>query len=218
MKELVAHFIKDNFKEIVDNSLLNCHARGLHSIMFSNVPGKVIRLFICVPDNDMYLNLPALNVNNMSVGFHAHHCDLTLHCIEGRFLNWEVEQSGCKENFMIDSWLHKSKIKTGEMHFERKGVGHLRNKDFRWVNKNETVFMRADELHTVACYSDELTAWFVYEGKESPTPNNLMYSRADLNKIDSSQLYQKPTMKQVAKLLNMVELLPDDFNYLLPPF
>src|SRR6478752_10393471 len=95
MKHLISHLIKNYLEEIVNKSLLHCHCKGLHSIMLLESPGKTIRLFISTPQSEMYKNLPEtfnyekatgeslFHSKKMSIAFHPHHCNVTLHVING---------------------------------------------------------------------------------------------------------------------------------------
>lgn len=223
MKALVNHLLKNNLQELIAESYMDCHAKGLHSLMLLDCPGKTIRMFIAVPGNEMHKNFPenkewlVPSCDDMSIGFHAHHCNLTLVNICGFVNNWVVTpinvQGGnsikvADDNvFSVNAFEYKSAIKEGETKFaEKKGSHWLKSQTYQTLTKGESVFMRAHELHTVACDSDQLSAWFVFEGEEDPWYENVVYSNRFLPTEDFSHLYRKPTMSEFFDLLRMVGL------------
>lgn len=210
MKQLVKHLLENNFDEILSKSLLNCHCVGLHSIMLLESPGKTIRLFIAEPGNLMYTNYADSNLESredMSICFHAHHCDVTLHCIKGIFLNWIIEESEAKDAFWLRKFVYNSKITKGEIKFGEVGRTKVRTKKVTNVYSGETIYMKANELHTVACSKTLYTAWLVYEGSEDKNYKSLCYSKADLNSQNFNMLYHKPSKEQIHALIEKSGIL-----------
>lgn len=206
IKPLIKHLLFNNFDEIKSRSLLNCHCLGLHSIMLLESPGKTIRLYISVPDNDMHLNLPEnFYNNNMSLSFHAHHCNLTLHCIKGRFLNWQVKEA--TKGIEVTKYKYHSKIKEGQLTFEEIGKSYLTDNSYTWINEGESIHMEAKDMHTVGCEKGVISAWLVYEGIEDKNYESFCFSNTDVNKQDFSNLYKKPTYNEIIGLLELVDLL-----------
>jgi hypothetical protein len=206
MKQLIKHLLQNNLEEILSRSLLNCHVKGLHSIMLSESPAKTIRLYVATPDHELYRNHYSEMDSVMSLAFHAHHCNLTLHCIKGILFNWEVVEDD-NGSIELQKYIYHSKITEGDLSFEKIGTGKLRTTCHRYVNEGEAVFMKADQIHTVACEKNKLCAWLVYEGKEDKSYKPYCWTHSNVNNIDYSQLYQKPTEKQIMKLLKQIGLL-----------
>lgn len=211
MKQLIKHLWENNREEILSRSLLNCHCKGLHSIMLSEAPGKTIRLYISIPDSDMYKNFPnpGEEVIDMSIAFHPHHCNLTLHCIKGELLNWELEEDlgGGDHALLLNKYRYHSQITEGNGYFEMIGPSVLRSTRYHWLRRGYSTHLKAKDIHTVAVMKGELVAWLVYEGKEDPTYQSFCWSNSDLTKQDLSDLYQKPTPDVVEDLLKLVGLL-----------
>lgn len=208
MKELIRHLVHTNMDEILSRSLLHCHCKGLHSIMLLESPGKTIRLYVHEPTGDMRLNFPHevdSGGSSMSISFHPHHCDLTLHCVKGKFMNWEVKPSTWGR--IYKKYKYHSKINEGELQFEPLGDQCLINVSRNFYHPGQSVFLPAGSIHTVACFPGELSAWLVYEGKEDPDYQSLCWSNADLNQQDFSGLYVKPTHDEIISLLKQTELL-----------
>ncbi len=173
--------------------------------MLLDSPRKTIRLYIAVEGNELANNFPGPHrTYGMSLSFHPHHCNLTLHCIKGIFMNWEVKLSKGSSGFEIKKYKYQSKISAGELKFKEIGKSYLETTKFNWVNEGEAVFMKANDIHTVACSNTTTTAWLVYEGKESEQKNNYCWSNVDLNDKDDTGLYQKPTAEDIYKLLELL--------------
>lgn len=208
MQALIKHLLHNNLDEIVAKSILNCHCKGLHSIMLLEAPEKTIRLYIAVPGNEMdknfntdtYYKGEPLPSSDMSLSFHPHHCNLTLHCIIGELFNWSIKED--INGFLINKFYYNSFITQGEIGFKHIGESFMVTNSMKWVTAGNYISMPANEIHTVACHNDRLTAWFVYEGKEDSGYKPYSYSVSDLTKQNYSNLYQKPSKEQVLTLLS----------------
>lgn len=208
MKHLISHLLKNNLEEIVSKSLLHCHCKGLHSIMLLESPGKTIRLFISTPESEMYKNLPEkFRQEKMSIAFHPHHCNVTLHVIEGYIVNWVpyISKAGHISNH-VSKFKYHSKITEGETAFELMEDNYIHSASCRTIAEGDKVSMSANLPHTVGVPKGKLAAWFVYEGKEDPNYEPYCWSNHDVRNQDFSELYQKPIKKQVLDLLTSVGL------------
>lgn len=206
IKPLIKHLAENNFTEILDKSLLHCHCWGVHSIMLLNAPGKTIRLYIADRYNELFKNYEyEFNSSSMSVGFHAHHCDITLHVIKGVLHNWVVEESD--GGYAVNRFWYHSQIKDGHAAFDNKGKCHMATVNAINLNPTDSLLLKASDIHTVAANPKEVTAWLVYEGKEDADYKPWCFSNADLTKQDFSQFYQKPTRDDIMQLLRLAELL-----------
>lgn len=212
MNYLVQHLFQTNREEILSKSLLDCHVKGLHSIMLLDCPGKTIRLYIAMPGHNLADNFPDNDgcfQKPLSLAFHPHHCELTLHCVKGKFTNIEMTETGMPGDVFheYDRFRYRSKIKDGEMAFTPIGSTKLTCKSLRNLTPNTKIFMPANSIHTVAAFGNEVTAWLVYEGREDAEYLPYAWCNHDLNKIDISGLYRKPTLTEVQVLLSEAGLL-----------
>ena len=210
MKELVQHLLKNNFDEILKDSLTNCHAIGLHSIMLLHTPEKTIRLFVTDTNHELTTNnrLDFIDGKPLSIAFHPHHCNLTLHCVKGNFLNWVVEETEDSTGFQIKKFLYQSAITKGEMGFKFLGDTHLVTTSEKVIDAGEYAYMPANELHTVTCVPNAVSAWFVYEGKENPLYSSICYSNSNLASMKTDErLYQKMQESDIYRLLDLAELI-----------
>ncbi len=206
MKALIKHLIINNLDEIVSKSILNCHCKGLHSIMLLEAPEKTIRLFVAVRGNEMYKNFYTDNNKvSTSIAFHPHHCNLTLHCIKGRFVNWTMKPS--KDGYLMTKYFYRSKIKDGDMAFTSIGKEYLKTDKYSWISEGDSVQMNSNTIHTVACFENSFTAWLVYEGKEDNNYIPFCWTNSNPNTQDSEGLYTKPNIEQIQYLLTECGLI-----------
>ncbi len=203
MKQLISHLIKTNKSEIIKKSFLNCHVKGLHSIMLLDCPEKTIRMYITDKSHDLYKNFTTPN----SLSFHPHYCELTLHCIYGQLTNIcmrlenEIQGNDCH---YYDRWLYSSIISNGEISFVKDGTDVLKKLAPEKIKESDSVYMKASDIHTVACKKHTVNAWMVYEGKENKNYKPHAWSNSDLSNIDKSGLYIKPTFSQIYELFKSI--------------
>jgi hypothetical protein len=126
----------------------------------------------------------------------------------GRILNWEVETKPKNklEGFRIDKYKFHSKIKEGELKFELLNKEYLKTTNYRFLEEGESIHLDATKIHTVACEKGKVSAWLVYEGKEDNSHESICYSNSNPNTVDTSQLYQKPTIFDIRRLLDICGL------------
>lgn len=204
MKSLIKHLLKENLKEIVNNSLLNCHCIGLHSILFTNK----IRLFIADVNHELWKNDKFFN--DLSVAIHPHHCNITLECVYGMVRNYTFNIGFIDSEIivLVDKWQYCSKITDGAIGFSNIGRDWIRETPvINNINRGNSLYLSSNDFHTVWVQKGQKCAWFVYEGEENPDYSSICYSNTDLNKFDSSQLYQKATKSEIIRLLKLVNLI-----------
>lgn len=200
MKVLIKHLLDNNIDEIVAKSYLNCHCIGLHSIMLLDSPEKTIRMYITTENHEMYEDI------NLPIAIHPHHCNLTLYCIKGEIFNY---------NFIKDDvygteskiWYYNSKISDGEMRFTKIGTTKIIEMDTELLKKRDSILLEAKQLHTIKVEKGKINAWLVFEGREDKSYIPLCYTNTDLNNVDSSKLYIKPTIKEIKNLIKKSKIL-----------
>jgi hypothetical protein len=178
--------------------------------MLIDHPCQRVRMFVATPEHEMWRNdLQSVGGTTMSLGYHAHHCDLTIHAARGRIVNVTPSQGWYQTHNArgLGQYRYKSKIlDESQGSFERlpgariiEGVGNS-------MHPGDTVFMTAQELHTVWVPKGQSAAWFVYEGKEDPSYDPVTYSDEDLTKFDFTGMYVRPTIEDVMSLANVYVL------------
>ena len=204
MNALIEHFLQNNRKEVLKDSIIHCHLKNVHSVMLLNSPGKMIRMFIAEPGNELWMNEPGTIVDNQSVAFHSHHCNLTLKCVYGEFTNRKLTE-GNQE--YIPSFKFQSHIKTGKGSFEKIGQKRIGFTLDETIKENQSIFLRAKDIHTIVTPKDAWAAWLVLEGKEDKNYDSTCYSYKDLTKEKFTGLYQKMTITKLNHLLKNIAIL-----------
>lgn len=204
MKNLVRHLANENMSEIAAKSIMNCHCIGVHSIMLVDTPGKTIRLYVAEKGNELYKNKPNSG-HQMTVAFHPHHCNITIEVAKGTLFNWVVNEK--TDEIKLDKFTYSSKIKAGEITFNKVGSSGLHTQALHSIRKGQAVLMSARSIHTVYCSSNEVTAWFVYEGKEDPEYKPYAWSNADLSNTDFSGLYKAMSDVELVRILSIADLI-----------
>lgn len=216
---LIRHYWNNNREEILDNSYLNCHVKGLHSIMLSNIEGKRIRLYITEYGNELVNNYNfkdryGLTIENKitTLGFHAHHCNLTLVVLKGNIYNTILNSNRIYDAPTIDNLLklniyeYISKILKGKINFKllKKDNYYLVENSFKF-KKGSSISLNANVIHTIGLSEEKSkSAWLVLEGKEDKNYNPIIYSNQELDKINTQNLYIKPTEVQIYELLKQL--------------
>lgn len=210
MRALVHHLLANNREEILKRSRAHCHARNLHSIMLLESPGRTIRLFVAMPDHEMWMNDPFMFRYGMSVGFHAHHCNLTLQCALGEVGNWCVSEnfvSGFDSEVQIRKFKYRSALRGEDPGFEEVGPSAIRTERIKMMRVGDHDYMQADEIHTVFVPKGQAAAWFVFEGSEDPAYEAITHSTSDLTKLDLTELYQPMSWSDITAALLVAKLL-----------
>ena len=212
MKNLIPHYLLTNEEEVLKNSYMNCHVKGLHSIMLSKTPEKTIRLYIAVPGNGMIDTAP---MPDMPLAFHPHSYDITLDVIKGAMTNWVVKE--CDELDMkdissldnlpmkFDKWHYRSRLRDGKQSFIKyPKIAIMKTVEKMTFLAGEAVHMGAKVIHSVSVPQDRFTAWMVYESKVDDTYENVCYSNANLNDVNTEGMYLPMTMRKIKELIDQV--------------
>lgn len=210
MKELIKHLFKEHLQEIVSKSYLNCHAFGVHSIMLLDSPEKTIRLYYAEAGHDLGRNLPVKisKYTKLSVGFHPHHCNLTLVVVKGMILNWTIKNVDYETPFSLSAYRYNSEITNGKIGFKKlSDKNYFINSKKSYLGVGDSIRLQANEIHTIAADPEYDSAWLVFEGKEDSLYNNITYSDNDLEEIQTVGMYKKPTGFEVENILQACNLL-----------
>lgn len=179
---------KSELGVIARNSLVDCHVKGMDSIVFDNTPGKRVRAFIAQKDHTLWQNLP-VHGERLSLAIHSHHCDLVLSPIFGYSANITPKgYPNAGEGSMYPAWKYQSQITTGNGGFVRLSEpGYF---SLYATTLHEPIEMKARDIHTWYVPYGREAAWLVREGKEDVKYDSTCWSDADLTKFDTSSLYQ----------------------------
>lgn len=214
MRAGLRHLIRENLQDIVEGSYLNCHVKGVHSLMLLDYPNKSIRLFYASPEHELYKNASVALEHNtngmpMSAAFHPHRRNLTLYCLKGKIYNvaameWPSAYKYCS----LDKYLYTSKILEDQMTFKKVEADcKVVVKSPTSLNVDDDIYLRSDDIHTIVADQGKACAWLVFEGNEDPSYINYCYSNCDLENVSEEGMYLKPNENQVRDILASVELL-----------
>jgi hypothetical protein len=164
-------------------SRMNCHIKGLHSIVLKNESGRLTRLFLCTPNHEMWKNIDIGLVLNL--GVHNHRYDLTLSAVHGEAKNIVYLQANPA---------YGVKTKVYRFH-DKDNVVYLGND---WIREYSSipitkVHMNRTELHTVYVNRYETASWLVEEGEEVKD-STLLYTNKE---VKCSQFKYFPSAKAV---------------------
>ena len=93
MKTFIQHYIKTHKDLILEKSIIDCHCKGVHSLLFVDSPEHTIRMYYAEKGSDLKFNFPEYYQGKQSIAFHPHHCSLTLHVLAGEIWNWTVKKN-----------------------------------------------------------------------------------------------------------------------------
>ena len=204
MKALIQHLVREHLPQIAAQSLLDCHVKGLNSIMFIDTPEQRVRLFVATKQHELHQNNP-LTLGSLAA--HSHHCSLTLHCIHGCFRNLQYEETLDGSGKYLP-YTYQSQLLHGQGRFERFEQGYpVQFKADHFVRADDWLVLPADFIHSVHVAKDKTAAWFVYEGKEDAGYTGISYSDQPLQRVSFDGLYSKMSKQQVLDLLRLVGLL-----------
>lgn len=206
MKHFVQHMIRQHLDEIASKSLYNCHVPGLASILFVDAPEQRIRLFIATRQHELWRNNPT---TLGSLAAHAHHCDITLECVFGRFANlsYAAYEAGPETGGPFHAYHYTSGIFNPRGKFEASHLPGVAYRDYDYVHAGESLALPAHQIHSVQVNKGVVAAWFVYEGKEDAGYESLSYSDQNLALTSFDNLYRPMNTVQVVELLETVNLL-----------
>lgn len=166
---------------LLELSRKNCHGLGLHSIVLEKKPdGRLIRFFMTDPTHKMYLND---NIETASLGVHDHIYPISLMPLHGEVINLTFEKSefGTTVNhFEFDSILQGG---TGA-----KWVGQAKLACSSMQRLTYSLYLKANQLHTVYVPKGKIAAWIVIEGEKEKDVNNLYSVNSS---VDCSAGYDK---------------------------
>lgn len=191
---------------MAEHSYVNCHAVGLHSIMFDNTPGQKLRLFIARGEmHDLWKNRVPLS-EPMSVAIHTHHCNVNLIPVSGAIYNVTIQrhdQPGPTRRHILRSYKYDSAIRSGQIAFRKTGE-ILSRLSMELLTTPR--FLPAHERHSIYVEKGKDAAWFVEEGDEDEFYDSTCYSNQALDECDFSALYQPMTVPILRTLLDGIGL------------
>ena len=102
------------------------------------------------------------------------------------------------------SWLWQSKINTGTGSFTELGSKNLIHVTTQNLINGQTLYMSADELHTVEVNVDECVAWLIQEYKPVKPYTSINYSNEPLDTWSPDELYLEMTQDEIKPLIQNI--------------
>lgn len=182
-------------------SLRNCHVKGLHSLAIRPTDrGGMVRLYIHEPGGDLGGDF---QLDDLPLAIHPHAQDLTLICIKGNFRNLNFVKVPHGRPFR--KYGYASKILTGENHpFSQSGIEHLEMVESTVLLPGDTIHLPAEQLHTVVCPKNSVSAWLVLEGERIEHSTDC-YSTRDLSNVSNDGLYLPMDIKDVLQVYKLLD-------------
>ncbi len=208
---LVRHLWRTNRAQIVANSIINCHALGLHSLCLLDEPGRRIRMFVAEVGHDMARNKWGSKLP-LSVGFHSHHCDVQLEVIAGEVGNRLLVQHGHPGGDIYGVFRFRSALRGEVPGFDFVGMQGGYGTHSQSLFAGDSVDMKAAEQHTV-WVATAGAVWIVYEGAEDPNYEPLTVSDANLAAASFDGMYLRMQEPDVIRSVEAVLCeRPDSFD------
>jgi hypothetical protein len=209
-----SEFLSSDNPALMEKSLLNCHTKGLHSIILNQRrDGLLTRMFVTTEDHDLWKNHCGMMTKEwhpLSVAIHPHHVDIEIYPIWG--LLWNVEfkvkkNKGANPNdCLLDAFKWQSEILSGRGGFKWSGEKILQLQEHRSMMWRRKYTMKSNDLHTVYVTRGQVAAWIIQEYPATSGYDGITYSNVDLTKWTSEGLYQKPTKEQIIDIFKEIEI------------
>jgi hypothetical protein len=202
-------------------SLINCHVRGVDSLVINAGP-PMVRLFVARANHELWKNHWDAN-SKFSLGLHPHHCDVTLIPIVGQIHNItfaEYADDPCVAQVKLSPWKWSSHIRGEGGKFTRivnTPIPTALASSSRHTMSGP-VPMAARQCHTIYVPHGKVAAWMVWEGAEDPGYESITWSNADLSQFETDELYQPMTESRLladldlAKILQRTDRVLEDFS------
>ncbi len=199
-----------NLEQIVKRSYRNCHAQGLHSIVFDEDSNGFLKRMFYTDKNHVLFNNHHVLDKDLTIALHSHHCDIGITVIKGEIWNItaEIEQEPTFSN--IDGWLYESAIKNEKGSFRKMYPHTIMNVKKQKLSQysNPLCAMKASEYHTVYVESGMEAAWIIHEGIRDPNYDSMCFSNNDLTKFNFRDHYLPITLKEVETMLKLYNWAP----------
>ena len=141
----------------LEMSRFDCHVKGLHSIVLRNTNGILTRCFLADSNHNMYRNL---NFDDMllNLGVHSHRYDINITGVSGSAINMIF----CESDTGVE--VSKYKFKNAD-DSDYIGESFLELKKLQAVQKDDSIYMLSNELHTMYVPKGQKASWIVQEFK-----------------------------------------------------
>jgi len=191
---------------ILSKSLVNCHCKGMDSLLIKEGPGMV-RMFIARPEHELWRNNPGTFGVTFSIALHRHRTDVTLMPVLGELYNVEAamgQSDPLVSTVPMQSFSYASPI------LEKDGRGGFAPLDRAYLPLRLRARRLLEPTHLAALHSvyvpkGKPAAWFIFEGEPNREYNSIVYSNDfSLDKLDLSQYDQPMTSDRLREDLELI--------------
>ena len=208
-QELQAHLGSWDGVPVYDKCVMDCHVKGLHSIVAKELPGgRLLRIYVATSGNQLFKNSPESRLP-MAVGFHNHRYDIGLQVLVGRLTNHVVSECG-GELLPMDYRLYgyQTGLKDGVLgrpKIELRGAISIRRGRAEELREGQFAELQAREIHTISTAENEFVAWAVLEGPKDEAFKAKLITNAQLDDSVTEGLYQPASNEEVDSLLSSIK-------------
>lgn len=171
----------------IKNVIVDCHVRGVWSMMLHDEPGNRMRVFWATPIHELAPN-NRFEFEPMTIAAHPHHCDITLVKIFGSAYNHVVQAHPEREGQFVKCE-YRSAIKDGQGGLVNTGERFVMFRQRKTLIPETGDQMGAHQLHTISVAKGQEAAWLVLEGREDPNYRPICYTNNPV--FDAEGLYRK---------------------------
>lgn len=209
--DLIPYLRRDN-PVLLEKSLLNCHALGVHSLVLSEENGFLTRMFITDKDHTLWHNGCGQTYKGwmpLSIAIHSHHTDIEIISEFGYLWNVKFSRKKFKTykqgQVKLDRYKWKSHISGDGGKFRKSGPPEFIVLDsFSALHCGFSYKMKSNDLHTVYVTKGQVAAWVVKESEPSDDYDPLVYSNVNLTNWKPDGLYQRPTVSDIEEVLKLI--------------
>lgn len=190
LKSFLQHHLDRALDGQVRNVLMDCHVKGVCSMVLHDEPGNRVRMFFASKDHNLAAN-SLLNSQPMTIAAHPHHSDVTFVGIFGSTYNHIVRMVPHAYGTHTKCIYHSGVVGRGclEPTDEKFLLQWERTTEFCSAGES----LRAAEVHTLSVDAGKDSAWLVLEGRPDPGYRSVCYTNN--TEFDPTGLYQsKPEM------------------------
>lgn len=197
------HAFNENRQEMLDNSYLDCHVKGLHSIMLYNTPGKVIRMYVTSREHNLWQHttVGCMQIPN-NLAFHPHRYNLTLMCVAGKISHITLKNG--KGGYNLPMYRYSSALADGSCGFVNTETMRPFTPEYRWLLPGRHISLHATCVHSLLVPQGTVAAWMIMEGAENPEYEPVAFTTMPLEEFKPEGFYRKMTEKDMAEILESI--------------
>lgn len=180
------------------SGVANCHVLGLYSFIINDD----LRVFATTDWTTL-----SSNIRGEALGFHDHHRDISIKVLTGQILNVQPEMNRGNPCPEFKKWRWDSKLRGGAGDFAKASpsVEFVSNRTLieELSARTPPAFLRHEDFHSVVQLSKR-AVWVVREHGASTLAETTTWSREDLSKWSSRDMYQPLPPESIRKVWSSV--------------